>query len=80
MIVKVTKAHIKCGKRLDCQECPIALALLDATGALYVSVLDHIEVGFMGTNYPLSRSCARFMRKFDRGQKVKPFNFRLVKK
>jgi hypothetical protein len=81
MIVSVTKAHIKAGQQFDCQECPIALALLDATGASYVAVSTHeLEVGFMGRQNKVPRSCYRFIRKFDRGEKVKPFNFRLVEK
>ncbi len=77
MIVSVTKDHIKRGKRLDCQECPIALALLDATGENFVAVGTRISVGYFN-RYVATRSCLRFIRKFDNGDKVKPFNFRLV--
>lgn len=83
MIVEVKREHIKAGKQLDCQECPVALALYDATNAYYVAVgstsqLNCIEVGPFD-RYRLTRSVERFVRSFDRGEPVKPFRFRLIK-
>ncbi len=75
MIVSVTKAHIKAGKRYDCEECPIALALYDATGDAYVAVTrDNLQVGPF-KSYKAPRSVSRFVKRFDTNKKVKPFRF-----
>lgn len=83
MIIHVKSKHIKVGKKFDCQECPIALAIYDATGDAYVAVTYHdIKVGPF-VKYKLPRSCKRFTKTFDSDnfdgrKKVKPFRFRLV--
>jgi hypothetical protein len=83
MIIHVKSKHIKAGEKFDCQECPIALAIYDATGDSYVAVTyNDIKVGPVN-KYKLPRSCKRFMETFDSekldGRKrVKSFRFRLV--
>lgn len=78
--VTVTQEHIANGSKSDCGHCPVALALLEATGA------DRVFVGYGAINthngdkvtcFMWPRSVTRFVDKFDEGRPVKPFTFKL---
>lgn len=75
MLIDVTSDHIKNGKRLESDCCPIALALKDS-GWGYARVMNsECEVDDMW--FTLPRSAKRFVSSVDNGRPVKPFRFRL---
>ncbi len=81
MIIKVRKKHIKLGHAHSFEFCPVALAVLDAE-------FDDVSVSHWSINgndlndnnvrchAVTPRSVRRFINRFDKGKKVKPFNFR----
>lgn len=77
LTVHVTEKHIREGRRSNCDLCPVALALKDASGKPW-------NVGYCGA-YPADcRSNAffplevtRFIRAFDAQISVEPFTFTL---
>lgn len=76
MIIEVTDKHIAAGRKDDCYECPIALAVLDklpesrvVVGASYIYIT--------GTNYDLPWRAVEFIDRFDKNLRVDPFSFRL---
>lgn len=81
MIVKVTKKHIKEGKRRNSCECPVALAISDALDRRATVVVNHEDILF--STYDVSycqsspRSVQRFVKTFDDLGAVKPFAFYL---
>lgn len=77
MRVKVTQKHIKNGKNGDREFCPIALALMDK-GSQCVTVL-HKSCYLNGHSYRLPIVAREFILKFDRDQKVEPFEFNIRK-
>jgi hypothetical protein len=84
MLIEVKQKHIRKGVRGNMCNCPIALAVEEVTGTR-AEVACSIAVwpaNGEGENsvYRVTRSCDRFMEKFDNGKKVKPFKFRLLKK
>ena len=62
--IKVTQRHIDNGKRGDSMRCPIGLALEDAGGA-----------GVMFPLESLPEVAQNFVRDFDAGRYVAPFQF-----
>ncbi len=85
MLVKVEQKHINCGTPGDCNNCAIALAVKDATGADIVYSDDFsIEWGnkingksnMVGMATPISLQI--FMDNYDVGNPVEPFEFILL--
>ena len=82
-LIKVGPEHISKGKRNDPNFCPVSYAISDAlnipVGWSNISVAcSYVRLGKMGS--PLldtPRSLHRFVKKFDKGEKVEPFNFYL---
>lgn len=83
MIVNVTKKHINSGKRNNCYECPIALAIIDAVDCDTIYV-DETSVGYgyreddgntRRISHNLPRSAVRFIKRYDYEKSVKPFKF-----
>ncbi len=82
--IEVTAKHIKKGKKKQCGECPIALAMLDAgmeEPRVYADIAysgsfaDNPEFGHR-QNWDLPRSAQRFVQSFDAGRPTaKPFTF-----
>ena len=75
-LIEVKQSHIDSGSRQSVQCCPIALALKEHFKC------DEVFVGgsccSIGKTIFLSemtKDCINFIRKFDRGEPVKPFNF-----
>ena len=82
LLIKVGQKHIDDGIPLSCSVCPIALAIDETTGkfATVGNSLCSISEQDIDTmmNIELPRSAQRFIRRFDNGQPVKPFNFYLI--
>ncbi len=74
MKIYVRRRHIEGGKRLDCEMCPIALAIKEITGK-YTKVLTAIARVSAAPPFALPHSARRFIQRFDSGEPVKPFMF-----
>ena len=83
--ITVTARHIAAGVREDCENCPIALAILESIpGIGYVAVgpgtctigADGRDTG-TGTDVDLPESALNFIWDFDDGGHPKPFTFTL---
>ncbi len=74
MRIHVKTQHIEQGKRGWITQCPIALALRDATGKSYTVTGAYISTRDGSYSIP-SRKCRRFVIEFDAGRPVKPFYF-----
>ncbi len=78
--VKVRRKHIENGIFGSISECPIALALGDQgypDARVHSNNASYHDGAFL-VSAQLSRSATRFVRSFDHGRKVKPFNFYLT--
>ncbi len=78
-IVKVAQAHIDNGvKRIVCK-CPIALVLSERTrGQVHVSFTCVTFIGSADvTVEDLPQVAAEFIKKFDHGDTVRPFEFEM---
>ena len=78
MLVHVTQAHIKNGTKSSAARCPIALAIRDTVGPalkVYVSIHSY-EIGPVKER-PLPIEAREFIRKYDKGFDVKPFDFEI---
>ena len=76
MRVQVTQDHIDNGCRGLMGSCPIALAVRELTGANNVLVLD-CGVIADGRDSGIPREAREFVRRFDNGEKVQPFDFEI---
>lgn len=82
ILVKVRRKHIQKGWAKECAECPVALAVSDAgfdQASVYVDTIwftDDQQRKFSDS----PRSVVRFIRAFDNGREVKPFNFYILLK
>lgn len=77
MIIKVKRRHIKNGLKGCPKRCAVALALEEQTGRKFIvaeTVVKDLGFNLAGD---LPRSAKVFIREFDVGRKVKPFNFRI---
>ena len=78
-LIKVSKRHIKLGKKASPYDCAIALAICDHTEYRYAVIVRNntASIGYH-CNICLPRSARRFITKFDKNKKdCKPFNFKL---
>lgn len=85
MEIKVTEKHIKSGIPCNDAYCPVALAIMEATGCDQASVYpidDENTVADLG--HPISRNRVllprivdSFASSYDKGIKVNPFSFEL---
>lgn len=78
-LIKVTKAHIAKGNTGNGASCPVALAIRDVVKSDTVYVSSSIRYDYKGY-YTIVAAPARvvkFVAAFDKGKKVKPFNFYL---
>jgi hypothetical protein len=81
--VKVTEAHIRLGKREDCRECAIALAIADEVpnkvlqDEVKVKVFDASDIKIYEVRYSCNdrELVNKFMTEFDKGNTVKPIEF-----
>ena len=75
LVVKVTQKHIDTGLRGRCWLCPIAFALKDLTGKNWRVHND--AVYYEDLEIPLPWSAISFIKCFDEGLRVEPFEFEL---
>ena len=86
MIVRIKQHHIKFGVPNCSSRCPVALGIVDIDDSysfgteILVSPKDKdlrggIKIG--DKHYLAPRSVERFVKRFDKGKPVKPFNFKL---
>lgn len=90
MVISVTQNHITRGRRNNCYSCPIALAIIDATGCNKVVVNeDSVYYSYYeedgthrGFYHRLPRSAMKFVKEFDEseGEACRPFKFKLTEK
>ena len=76
MIVKVTKKHIKNGKRGSSISCPIALALRGMS--FKGCIVNSEDWDFKDKIASLPRNARKFIEDFDEKEPVSPFSFRTV--
>jgi hypothetical protein len=85
MLVKVEQKHIDNGARRSCRRCPIALALREQTGTLWVvgsafASEGEVKPAWKGVSKrikTLPDAVIRFFYEFDRNRPVKPLEFEL---
>ena len=85
MTISVTQDHIRDGRRGGCSDCPIALALADATGIALCSVgycsypgvfaWTPKDNGVVSDRHSLPAAVEEFILAFDQLQPVSPFTF-----
>lgn len=79
--INVTQTHIDYGEAVDCELCPIALAIQDAFIDLGVTERIRVTVDSAwmkdGREFQLPREAQIFIMDFDQGNPVEPFNFLL---
>lgn len=82
--IRVTEEHIANGIRSNTESCPVALAILDATGWNKGDVdvggetIDRVEGMFPNwnfTHYHCPKKVQKFVDRFDEGKPVRPFSF-----
>ena len=76
--IEVKQRHINHGKRGHCSSCPIALAINNTNCFRDAWISPARFNGWYKNVYSsckLPRSATRFIRRFDTGKEVKPFNF-----
>lgn len=80
--INVSKEHIRKGEKMQSRSCPIALACIEQWNTLVLISGNTAIVGdfrpAQRRTYTLPRSAKRFIRRFDNGLKVEPFNFRVA--
>jgi hypothetical protein len=91
-IIRVRQKDIKAGEKARDRGSvygrqhtnPVANAIHEQTSLNFAQVFDDYMCSWSQICHPkyreahFPRSVARFIRRFDRGEKVKPFNFKLV--
>lgn len=85
MIIRVTQEHIARGERQDCEKCPIALAAKDCwpnsgqvMAELQLELFDYNGQEYY--TYALPEVALEFIKNFDKGKEVKPFEFEMPDK
>jgi len=73
MKIHVTEKHIINGKTTNPWQCPVALAIKEATGRKPTVISEWYS--FNNEELPLPEKVTKFIDNFDRGKKVKPFSF-----
>lgn len=78
MKINVTQSNIKCGIRSNARMCPVAIAILDATGKHtgrgVVVLPDKITIRGNG-KFKTPRSVKKFIYEFDNFCRARPFSF-----
>ena len=76
MKIEVTAAHIEQGIAFSCENCPVALALREATGDRW-SADTAVLIRDDGAMNVTPDAVARFIGDFDHFHTVEPFSFNL---
>jgi hypothetical protein len=77
MLIRVTEEHIKAGKPDNCRFCPIAIAITEALEHKYIVVVKPKLCYTCGRVFALPEIARNFIRSFDLGKHVEPFEFEL---
>ena len=79
MLVHVIEEHISRGKRKQCSDCPVALAMKDA-GCVFPLVDYALIWGPAGARLSMEtpEAVGVFITRFDQGLPVAPFDFEVV--
>lgn len=77
MIVHITEAMIRQGRIMACAGCPVALALRQATGQVWIVCEEEAEAWGADEVIGLPAEATRFIRRFDAGFPVHPFEFEI---
>lgn len=80
MIIKVTQEHIDEGFPGEADSCPVALAIQQKTGDLHATVnakCIFFRYRSKDKTRKTPKKVVNFIKKFDSGDKVKPFSFEL---
>lgn len=82
MKVNVTAEHIKSGKPMSSDCCPVALAINEIIGHSPVVLVGHTNIsiwplGKAERYYKTPEEVAHFISAFDKGEAVEPFSFEL---
>ena len=75
MKIQITQNHIKRGKKGRVTLCPIALALKERGFEKVRVRAEAVEID--GAKFSLSPNEMRFIKRFDNGEPVEPFVFRV---
>jgi hypothetical protein len=85
MKISVTQKHIDSGRQQNCFLCPIAKAITEAVAGKLHIIVQPNRVEFKGMEWgggwrtiELPNSAKEFIKKFDAGKVVEPFDFVLV--
>lgn len=76
MLIKVTQEDINKGKKHNCNECPVALAIKRIINDKYIKT-HKANLSIDSVWYPLPSIVVKFISDFDKGIMVKPFEFEL---
>ena len=74
-LIEVTQEHIDKGRVHDGFRCPVAAAVKEATGEKWQVAPLWLRPARGGPTVWAPRSVVAFVRRFDRGEPVKPFRF-----
>lgn len=77
MTINVTQEHIKQGCRVNCAKCPVALALKERTGDLWLVGGSYIRRNGHNDLIELPAVVTQWILDFDDGIEVQPFSFEL---
>lgn len=84
MIIHVTEEDIAKGERSCCYFCPIAIAIKRENPELMSITVGSWKIAFRENNkfvtFLVPKSVTEFVDRFDKGLRVKPFNFKLIRK
>lgn len=78
MIIRVTQQNIDNGVRQQYDACPVALALRDATAREWQVTKNYAQYALGSLILALPETARDFIRSFDAGREVRPFEFDLL--
>ncbi len=75
-VIQVTEDHIRLGKRSNCRECPVALAVREELPAAKIlGTVLIVETPWLKIHLP--KKVTEFIEAFDHFRPVEPFSFEL---
>jgi len=78
LTIQVTQEHIDAGEPKSAGNCPVALALLEICYDPRVYPGGSMSIRYAGVlRWPISKVVSKFIDRFDRGETVEPFTFRV---
>lgn len=76
MTIEVKAKHIQNGRKFECDRCPVALAVKEASGDMAArATLDFLE--FNKRTYTIPEKVREWIMDFDGEEKVQPFTFEI---